>query len=120
MSRYARTTASAFAFVLTATILASSTAQAFGPRLPRPPRPSSPLPVLMVMPNMEGQVEPGFQSSQAPQGVAPVVRSFTVTRKLVISQPGLGLRSLQAPRGGIHIPAMTARVPTISASPSLR
>jgi len=57
MSRHAGTTASTFALVLTATILASSAAQAFGPRpfWPTRPRPTSPMPILLPIPNMDGQ-----------------------------------------------------------------
>jgi len=146
MSRHAGTTASAFALVLTVTILASSAAQAFGPRpfWPTRPRPTSPMPILLPIPNMDGQPGQGPKLSatepatsrlglQAPKpgrsahhktsgritalAVDPADPNsdgapFTFTsdpRSTGLSQPKLRLQT-----GGIHLPAMTARVPTIT------
>jgi len=146
MSRHAGTTASAFALVLTVTVLASSAAQAFGPRpfWPTRPRPTSPLPILLPIPNVDGQpgqepkltttgpVTPrlGLQASKPGRSAYHKVSGrvtalavdpadpnsdgapFTFTsdpRSTGLSQPKLRLQT-----GGIHLPAMTARVPTIT------
>lgn len=95
MSRHAKPTVSAFVLALTATILASSAAQAFGPRpfWPTRPRPTSPMPILLPIPNMDGQ--PGQEPKLTTTG---------------LMRP----QTLQAPRGGIHLPAMTGRAPAIT------
>ena len=99
MSRHAKPTVSAFVLALAATILASPAAHAFGPRpfWPTRPRPTSPMPILLPIPNMDGQ--PGLDAKLTTTGPA---------------KPKFGLQTIQAPRGGIHLPAMTARVPTIT------
>ena len=65
----------------------------------------------------------GLKTPQGQSESTAVVRNFTISRKLLVdselTQPGLGLQTQQAARGAMHLPAMTARVPTMSA-PRLR
>ena len=133
MSRHAKPIVSAFVLALTATILASSAAQAFGPRPPARPRPSGgALPVFVAAADVDGNATPGLGLQAPKQGRnahhktsgritglavdpadpnsdgAPL--TFTSDpRSKGLSQPKLGLQT-----GGIHLPAMTARVPTIT------